>query len=216
MNPRVTRRDFTKGIGATFAYASIFGLVDWTQEVEPALIHDPMFQETEAAPFSPGVTLVESRVGGGKTLFAVAMAYKAHEMHVPVISNMHLNFPYEPLTLDKLATTEHSFILIDNSFIYFDRRRTREAAVVLTHFFMTHRKLNNQIYLTTHSIEYLDPRVQDILTHHVRTQYDTQTHQLIAHMHDLHADIYQSYALEARNYFPLYNTMERIPPLNEK
>ena len=108
-------------------------------------------------------------IGSGKTLSMVKKAYEQYKRGKTIYSNFVLNFPYIPLTLDKLLSMKeknhdltNAVVLLDEAHIYLDSRRSASKVnVILSYFVLQSRKKSCDIYFTTQFIGQVDKRLRD-------------------------------------------------------
>jgi len=114
------------------------------------------------------LTSLEGVMGSGKTLTAVALAYTEFEQNQKrVISNDHLNFPYQffdiQFFLDTLQGQELSncVIILDEAYIYLDSRTTAgKLNKLFTYFIVQTRKRGVDMFFCTQHIDIIEKRVR--------------------------------------------------------
>lgn len=109
------------------------------------------------------------RMGSGKTLSLTRQVYKEYKKGKKIISNMHFNFVYTPLTLEMLLQYDNentqlhdTVIVIDEAHVYLDSRTSVSKRNRIISLFLTQtRKKNVHLYYTTQSFDQVDKRLRN-------------------------------------------------------
>lgn len=162
-------------------------------------------------------------IGSGKTLSMVKRAYEQYKRGKKIYANFKLNFPYEPLTMDKLMDMKNdntdlkdSCVLIDEAHIYLDSRRSASKVnVVLSYFVLQSRKKSCDIYFTTQFIGQVDKRLRDPAHIYVlckTRQINSTTHITlnILELRKVEGNETKLKAFVSNPYFELYDTNEIV------
>ena len=109
----------------------------------------------------------EGVMGSGKTLSATALAYLEYTRGRDIISNVHVNFPYQQLDtqffVEHMLDTELSdcVMILDEAYIYLDARTSASKLNKLfTYFIAQTRKRNVDLYVCIHHIDTVDKRLR--------------------------------------------------------
>jgi hypothetical protein len=162
-------------------------------------------------------------IGSGKTLSMVKKAYEQYKRGKTIYSNFKLNFPYIPITLEKLLDMKadntsllNSVLLIDEAHIYLDSRRSASKVnVILSYLILQSRKMSCDIYYTTQFIGQVDKRLRDtshayILckTREIRKGLNITLN--IINLRKVEGDEQKLQSFISNNYYDLYDTNEII------
>lgn len=110
----------------------------------------------------------EGLMGQGKTTAAIGLAYEEHERTgMKVISNTHLNFEYTHFDLAWFLehVTDHEMenciIILDEMYQLADARSSAtKLNKLFTYFVVQTRKRGVDLYICTHSLDYVDKRLR--------------------------------------------------------
>lgn len=108
-------------------------------------------------------------MGSGKTLSLTRQVYREYRKGKQIISNMHFNFPYTPLTIEMLLeydqndTPLHNCVLVvDEAHVYLDSRTSASKRNRIMSLFLTQtRKKNVHLYYTTQYYDQIDKRLRN-------------------------------------------------------
>ena len=114
-------------------------------------------------------------MGSGKTLSLCRQVYREYKKGKKVISNMHFNFPYTPLTIEMLLEYDREdtdlqdcVLVIDEAHIYLDSRTSvSKKNRIISMFLVQTRKKNVHLYYTTQYFDQVDKRLRqnsDVVT----------------------------------------------------
>jgi len=105
--------------------------------------------------------------GAGKTLAMTAALWRAHKKGQTVISNYHLSFPHEALTLEKIRnfktdnTLQNAAIACDEMHVWFDcRGAMKDKNLLVSYLLAQSRKRNVDWYYTTQHWLQVDVRIR--------------------------------------------------------
>ena len=109
-------------------------------------------------------------IGSGKTLSAVIELYKLYLDGMKIYSNIHLNFPYYPLTLDILLSYVETKKNLDGSVIFIDevhmwvdsRNSANKRNRILSYVWLQSRKRHCNYFFTTQYEDQIDKRLRRV------------------------------------------------------
>ncbi len=164
-------------------------------------------------------------IGGGKTASMVREAYLKHlKDGTKIISNMHLNFEHEFITLDDFMLMVENkeglndcILLLDEMHIWIDARTSmskRNRAI--SYFALQTRKASVDLYYTTQYLIQVDVRIRNLTS--MLIECYTQDHPLtnekltlnIIHNKKINKTITKKHIFKTRYTYNLYNTNEII------
>ncbi len=109
--------------------------------------------------------VVQGDLGSGKTLFCVSMLWELSRM-MPIVSNISLNFNYEPLNLEKLIRCEYEdcAILVDEAYTLLDSRSSATTRNrLLSYVLLQSRKKSVHLIFTLQIFGSLDVRFRTLV-----------------------------------------------------
>ena len=102
-------------------------------------------------------------LGSGKTLFMTLLGYICYKKGYLIMSNYHLNFPYQPINLKDLESIQKCCILIDEMHIFVDSRSSmKDFNKKFSYFILQSRKRQTNLIYTTQYRQSVDKRVRNL------------------------------------------------------
>lgn len=118
--------------------------------------------------------------GSGKTLFLTVFGYIAYRKGYRIMSNYKLNFPHEPLSLEKLSKfdIQKAVLLWDEIHTSMDSRRSMDLVnMALSYLVLQARKRELHIAYTTQILGMVDLRLRNITNYRVLCEKDKEKKQ---------------------------------------
>jgi len=163
------------------------------------------------------------KMGSGKTISMVRQAHIYFLEGATIYSNIHLNFPYKPLTYELLqmyANDEKLFVnavfIIDEAYIFFDARESMSKKnKIIAQVVLQSRKKSIKFLISTQNFLQIDVRVRNMTdyvvlcksifvgdNHYVNLTYQFED--------DYGTTQKRLYRYHANPYYELYNTNEVV------
>lgn len=102
-------------------------------------------------------------LGSGKTLFMTLLGYILYNKGYNIMANYHLNFPYQPINLQKIEELNKCAILIDELHIFIDSRRSMSKFNQKFSYFILQTRKRGIIFIYTSQFKRsVDLRIRDI------------------------------------------------------
>jgi hypothetical protein len=170
-------------------------------------------------------------MGSGKTLSMVREAYNYYQQGYRILSNMNLNFDYEPISsvdimnfAKKKTALYNTVILIDELHIFMDSRRAVSKKNLMSTYFITQtRKQKVKLLGTTQHRHQIDRRVRDNTDCFIDCEkvelpllYKGGKEILLIINHVNTRKRYEKVSFVGNPYFNLYDTEEIIMDLGEE
>jgi hypothetical protein len=164
------------------------------------------------------LTIVLGGLGAGKTLFTTIMG--CHEQVRPVYANYHIRCPkFAEFDLHTFLRGEYAncIIILDEAYVYLESRSSgRLLNKVLSYVLFQSRKMGMDIILTAQLNSSLDVRFRELVDFVVRCRASSDGfHYTITFLATNHTKQFFLPTPCARTYFPKYDTMERVEPVEE-
>lgn len=111
------------------------------------------------------IHLVLGYQGSGKTLYLVKKAHEAFRRGKNIYSNIHLNFPYNPIDYNDIIECryENAVVLIDEAHLLLPARASlqKTSRIIVDNFLSMVRKKNLEVYATTQTERKIDVRFRE-------------------------------------------------------
>jgi hypothetical protein len=157
-------------------------------------------------------------MGYGKTLLAVYLCYKAFsKFNYPIFSNIKLNFPYKPITIDNIlsAKIKKGIVLLDEAYAYIESRASmRKINRIFSYILFQSRKRQLHFILTSQLYSTIDKRFRDLSDLLIIALEPDANYFNYFITDNQRYKIFKFPKKEAEKYYQLYDTREIVIPLD--